>query len=175
MLLNGAERGSPAFSVALLSLGRDGLSADGRSITNLLPLLPKLASIIRTCMRDSDFVARYGDDEFVVVMPQTIISGGRVFAHRVRKRVTEELSATISCGLTEVQPGDDNRVLLGRADSALYSAKAAGVNRLFVHTGSHIREDLDSTPPVAGDKAVSENLAPILGVAPPEVPVEAAV
>jgi hypothetical protein len=160
---------------ALLSLGHAD-SADGsRSFADLLPLLPKLASIIRTCMRDSDFVARYGDDEFVVVMPQTSISGGRVFAHRVRKRVTEELSATVSCGLTEVQPGDDNRVLLARADSALYSAKAAGVNRLFVHTGCHIREDLDGTPPVAGDKAASENLAPILGVAPPEVPVEAPV
>src|SRR5204862_3291682 len=153
--------GSPAFSVALLSLGRDGLSVDGRSITNLLPLLPKLASIIRTCMRDSDFVARYGDDEFVVVMPQTNIAGARVFAHRVRKRVSEELSATVSCGLTEVQSGDDTRVLLGRADSALYSAKAAGVNRLFIHSGSHIREDLDSTPPVAAEKAVGASLVPI--------------
>jgi diguanylate cyclase len=175
VLLNGAYRGSPAFSVALLSLGRDGSTGDDRSVANLLPLLPKLASIVRTCMRDSDFVARYGDDEFVVVMPQTSISGGRVFAHRVRKRVTEELSATVCCGLTEVQPGDDTRVLLGRADSALYSAKAAGVNRLFVHSGSHIREDLDSPPPVAGEKAVGENLVPIPDVAPLEIPVEAAV
>ena len=103
------------------------------------------------------------------------MSGARVFAHRVRKRVAEELSATVCCGLTEVQPGDDTRVLLGRADSALYSAKAAGVNRLFVHSGSHIREDLDSTPPVAGEKVASENLVPILDVAPLENPVEAAV
>src|SRR3954466_6732441 len=117
VLLNGAYRGSPAFSVALLSFGRDDSAGDGRP-TNQLPLLPKLAGIIRTCMRDSDFVARYGNDEFVVVMPQTSISGARVFAHRVRKRVTEELSATVSCGLTEVQPNDDTRVLLGRADSA---------------------------------------------------------
>src|SRR5215213_10172400 len=105
VLLNGAYRGSPAFCVALLSLGREGSTADDRSFADLLPLLPKLASIIRTCMRDSDFVARYGDDEFVVVMPQTSISGGRVFAHRVRKRVGEELSGTVCCGLTEVQPG----------------------------------------------------------------------
>jgi diguanylate cyclase len=175
VLLNGAYRGSPAFSVALLSLGRSGSSADGRSVANLLPMLPKLASIIRTCMRDSDFVARYGDDEFVVVMPQTSVAGARVFAHRVRKRVTEELLATVSCGLTEVQQDDDTRVILGRADSALYSAKAAGVNRLFVHNGSHIREDSDNTPLVAGEKSVSENLVPILDVAPLEIPVEATV
>jgi diguanylate cyclase len=175
ILLNGAYRGSPAFSVALLSLGRDGSTKDGRSADNLLSLLPKLASVVRTCMRDSDFVARYGDDEFVVVMPQTSIFGARVFAHRLRKRVAEELSATVSCGLTEMQPDDDTRALLGRADSALYSAKAAGVNRLFVHSGSHIREDLDITPPVAGEKAVSENLAPILTASPLEIPVEAAV
>ena len=175
VLLSNAHRGSPAFSVALLSLGREGSAAGGGSIANILPLLPKLAGIIRTCMRDSDFVARFGDDEFIVVMPQTIIAGARVFAHRVRKRVTEELSATVCCGLTEVQPGDDTRVLLGRADSALYSAKAAGVNRLFVHTGSHIREDSDSTPHVTVGKVVGENLTPILDTAPQEFPVEAAV
>jgi diguanylate cyclase len=174
VLLNGAYRGSPAFSVALLSLGRDGSTADRRSMTDILRLLPQLAGVIRTCMRDSDFVARYGDDEFVVVMPQTNIAGGRVFAHRVRKRVAEELTATVCCGLTEVQPGDDTRVLLGRADSALYSAKAAGVNRLFVHTGSHIREDLDSTLPSGGDQAVGECLPPILDAAPLEIPVGAA-
>ena len=174
VLLNGAYRGSPAFSVALLSLGRDTSTTDGRS-ANLLPLLPKLASIIRSCMRDSDFVARYGDDEFVVVMPQTIISGARVFAHRVRKRVAEEISATISCGLTEVQPGDDTRTLLGRADSALYSAKAAGVNRMFVHTGSHIREDSDSTPPAAAEKALQENPIPLLNATPLAVSTDAAV
>jgi diguanylate cyclase (GGDEF)-like protein len=175
VLLNGAYRGSPAFSVALLSLGRSGASSDSRSVVNLLPMLPKLASIIRTCMRDSDFVARYGDDEFVVVMPQTSLAGARVFAHRVRKRVAEELLATVSCGLTEVQQNDDTRVLLGRADSALYSAKAAGVNRQFVHNGSQIREDLDNTPPVAGEKTVSENLVPILVEASPEIPAAATV
>ena len=76
--------------------------------------------------------------------------------------MAEELSASVCCGLTEVQPGDDTRVLLARADSALYSAKAAGVNRLFVHTGSHIREDLRRSPRrLRVDKAAGENLAPI--------------
>jgi diguanylate cyclase (GGDEF)-like protein len=174
VLLNGAYRGSPAFAIALLSLGRDNLMAGGRSVADIHRLLPKLASIVRTCMRDSDFVARYGDDEFVVVMPQTNIAGGRVFAHRVRKRVAEEMLATVCCGLTEVQPGDDTRLLLGRADSALYSAKAAGVNRLFVHTGSQIREDVDSTLTSGSDKEVGESLPPILDAAPLEIPAGAA-
>jgi diguanylate cyclase len=158
VLLNGAYRGNPAFAVALLSLDNDGASGDGRSLATILPLLPKLASVIRTCMRDSDFVARYGDDEFVVVMPQTAMAGARVFAHRVRKRVAEELSASVCCGLTEVQSGDDTRALLARADSALYSAKAAGTNRLFIHTGSHIREDRDGTTPVAAEQVNCGNL-----------------
>jgi diguanylate cyclase len=173
VLLSGAFRGNPAFAVALLNLDYEGSTAGSRSLADILPLLPKLAAVIRTCMRDSDFVARYGDDEFVVVMPQTSLAGARVFAHRVRKRVAEELEATVCCGLTEVQPGDDSRVLLARADSALYSAKAAGVNRLFVHTGSHIREDWDSTPPIVGDNANTGNSAPSTNAADQEIAVEA--
>jgi diguanylate cyclase (GGDEF)-like protein len=172
VLLSGANRGNPPFSIALLSLDR---SSAGRSIADIVPMLPKLASIVRTCMRDSDFVARYGDDEFVVVMPETTIAGARIFAHRVRKRVGEELSASVCCGLAEAQQGDDTRMLMGRADSALYSAKAAGVNRLFVHNGVHIREDVDSTPPTAVGKAAGEILTPVLDAAPLELPIEAAI
>jgi diguanylate cyclase len=149
VLLSGAYRGNPLFSVALLSLDRDNSTIESRSTASVLPLLPKLASVIRSCMRESDFVARYGDDEFVVVMPQTTLAGGRVFANRVRKRTSNELSTTVSCGLTEVQVSDDAHTLLARADSALYSAKAAGADRLFVHTGTHIREDQTA----AGDAA----------------------
>jgi diguanylate cyclase (GGDEF)-like protein len=154
ILLTAANRGSQSFAVALLSLDRDNSTVEGRSMASIVPLLPKLAAIIRGCMRDSDFVARYGDDEFVIVMPQTSLAGARVFANRVRKRATDELSATVCCGLTEVQSSDDARTLLARADSALYSAKAAGANRLFVHTGSHIRED-QSVPGSAGDEAAA--------------------
>ncbi|HEX3600056.1 MAG TPA: GGDEF domain-containing protein [Lacipirellulaceae bacterium] len=166
VLLNGAYRGSPTFSVALVSLDRDSATKDSRS-TGVISLLPRLASVIRTCMRDSDFVARYGDDEFVIVMPQTTLAGARVFANRVRKRTTDDLSASVCCGLTEAQPTDDARTLLSRTDSALYSAKAAGQNRLFVHTGSQIREDRaaisksTSAPlPIAGEVGIDLSAEP---------------
>jgi hypothetical protein len=96
-------------------------------------------------MRDTDFVARYGDEEFVVVMPQTSLAGASVFGDRLQSRVADDLGASVCCGVTEAHAGDDSRTLFARADSALYSAKAAGQNRLFVHTGTHIREHFAGT------------------------------
>jgi diguanylate cyclase (GGDEF)-like protein len=140
VLLNATTRGHTEFAIALVSFDRDTTTADGRSLAAILPLLPKLANIIRACMRDTDFVARYGDDEFVVVMPQTSLAGASVFGERLQKRMSDDLQASVCCGVTEARVGDDSHALFARADSALYSAKAAGPNRLFVHTGSHIRE-----------------------------------
>jgi diguanylate cyclase (GGDEF)-like protein len=153
VLLGAAARGNTEFAVALVSLDRDATTAEGRSLASVLPVLPRLASVIRTCMRDTDFVARYGDDEFVVVMPQTSLAGARVFTDRLRKRAAADLAASVCCGLTEAHANDDARSLLGRADSALYSAKAAGPNRAFVHTGAHIREHHTSAAPLQCDSA----------------------
>jgi diguanylate cyclase (GGDEF)-like protein len=152
VLLSAATRGSSEFAVALVSLDRDATSVSGRSVATILPLLPKLAAVIRTCMRDTDFVARYGDEEFVVVMPQTTLAGASVFGDRLKKRVAEDLSATVCCGISEAAGDDDSRSLLARADSALYSAKAAGHGRLFVHTGTHIREHVAGLAAVAGGR-----------------------
>jgi diguanylate cyclase (GGDEF)-like protein len=145
VLLGAATRGNSDFAIALVSLDRDPTTAEGRSLSAILPLLPKLAGVIRTCMRDTDFVARYGDEEFVVVMPQTSLAGASVFGDRLQKRVSGDLQATVCCGITEARACDDSKSLFARADSALYSAKAAGLNRLFVHTGTHIREHVSGS------------------------------
>jgi hypothetical protein len=108
-------------------------------------------------MRGPDFVARYGDDEFVVVMPSTTLAGANVFGDRLRKRVMEDLDTSVCCGITQAHSADDSRSLFARADSALYSAKAAGANRLFVHTGTHIREH--GTPSGASSLAVKSTPA----------------
>jgi diguanylate cyclase (GGDEF)-like protein len=128
------------FVAAILSLDRiQNLSGESGGLSQV-SLLPKLAGVIRTCMRDADFVARFGDEEFVVVMPNTNLTGATVFADRLRNRVVQELGQTVCCGLASAILGDDTKSLLVRADSALYSAKASGRNRLFFHTGSQIRE-----------------------------------
>jgi diguanylate cyclase (GGDEF)-like protein len=145
VLLGAVARGNAEFTIALVSLDRDTTTAEGRSLAAILPLLPKLANVIRACMRDTDFVARYGDEEFVVVMPQTSLAGASIFGDRLRTRVADDLLASVCCGVAAAHANDDSRSLFARADSALYSAKAAGPNRLFVHTGTHIREHISGT------------------------------
>jgi predicted signal transduction protein with EAL and GGDEF domain len=114
----------------------------------------RLAGLLRRSARDTDFVARYSDDELIVVMPETSQAGARVFSDRLRKCVAGEMAATISCGIAASVAGDDPKSLLARVDSALYTAKAAGTNRLFVHTGAQIREHL-SHPAVIARNALS--------------------
>jgi diguanylate cyclase (GGDEF)-like protein len=140
VLIAAAGRDSSQFCIALVSLDRTDADSNYDSVTPILSMLPKLASVIRDCLRVPDFVARYGDEEFVVVMPKTTLAGAKVFGDRLRRRVAHDLDASVCCGIALAHGGDDVRSLFARADSALYSAKAAGPNRLFVHTGTHIRE-----------------------------------
>lgn len=140
VLLTSTARGPAEFVVAIVSLDRSAASVSADRSAWQASLLPRLAGVIRSCMRETDFVARFGDVEFVVVMPQTSLAGASVFGDRLRARVATELDTTVCCGLAVVIPEDDSKTLLARADSALYSAKATGPNRLFVHTGSQIRE-----------------------------------
>lgn len=161
VLLAAAQRGGSEFSLALVSLDRLPAAATTEPGEPKRKLrLPELARLIQSCMRDSDFVARYGDEEFVVLMPNTKVAGAGVFAQRLRDAVRERMSATASCGVAEFQETDNEKSLLGRADSAYYSAKAAGGNRQFAHNGAQIREQRFSggsavvdqivfTPPVA--------------------------
>lgn len=142
-LLTTSRRGGAEFSVALVSLDREPGEKSDRSQPASKARLPEVARLIQSCMRDSDFAARYGDDEIAVAMPQTKLAGACVFGERLRKMVVERMGTTVGCGIAEFHAGDSEKSLFGRADSALYSAKAAGQNRQFVHTGSQIREHRD--------------------------------
>ncbi len=160
VLLTSASRGGAEFSIALVSIDRRSLDAADESEQNTKAQLPELARLIQSCMRDNDYVARYGDDEFVVVLPQTKPVGACVFGERLRQAVVERMAATVSCGVAEYQAGDDGKSLLGRADSAFYSARAAGGNRQFVHTGTQIREHRANEAPRAAVAALPATVLP---------------
>ncbi len=86
----------------------------------------ELAGLVRT----TDLAARYGGDEFVVLLVRTGREGARVVAEKLRARV-ERLGVTTSIGVAAFAPRESNHEdVLVAADRALYRAKAAGRNRV---------------------------------------------
>jgi diguanylate cyclase (GGDEF)-like protein len=104
-------------------------------------LLREFASIIGTVARTSDIVARYGGDEFVVVLPQTELPAGLGLGGRILSAVGEHvfcaetlrLKMTASVGIAtslDIDPSARATEMLRLADAALYVAKREGQNRV---------------------------------------------
>jgi diguanylate cyclase (GGDEF)-like protein len=103
--------------------------------------LKETVSTISPVLRESDFLARYGGDEFVIILPGTGKEGARQTAERVRQRIQgtrfvcssghkeEHIPITLSLGVTEAQPSDpDADSLFERLDKAMFDAKKSGRN-----------------------------------------------
>ncbi len=106
--------------------------------------LTRVAEVLgREIGRAGDLVARYGGEEFIVLLGNTDVNGARHIAETVRSQVqalaiphpgSNHGVITVSVGLAACVPGKGARIetLIGRADAALYVAKAAGRNRLEI-------------------------------------------
>jgi diguanylate cyclase (GGDEF)-like protein len=108
-------------------------------------VLAGVGRILRDTLRMSDERCRYGGEEFLVVLPDTTLEGAARVAENLRARfaATPILCArgavrfTASFGVTQALPAEgDVNTVLGRADHALYAAKAAGRNRVCSHTAT---------------------------------------
>jgi len=103
-------------------------------------VLVKVAETLKNRARASDIVARYGGDEFVVLLPDTSLDGAEIFAQDACKKVLaagfnnngQPLDVSISCGVTEVRDEDDPASALHRADQAMYEAKKLTGEKVFV-------------------------------------------
>lgn len=101
-------------------------------------VLRELAALLVRTVRDVDIVARYGGDEFTIILPETDIQGAITAAERVRRAVeaypfaSEEgtIRVTISAGVASHPPVSDRNALVRAADEALYTAKRQGKNRV---------------------------------------------
>ena len=90
-------------------------------------------------LRANDMLARWGGEEFVVIMPETVLAGARDAAEKIRRTIEkiefvyreETVKVTVSIGLTEVEKTDEtHQKVFERADIALYQAKKNGRNQV---------------------------------------------
>lgn len=98
-------------------------------------VLAGLAKLAKDTVRQSDELARWGGEEFLVVAPETSRSGSRKLADRLREAIEEyEFEAgervSASFGVSKLRPRDSATTLVKRADVALYRAKTRGKNRV---------------------------------------------
>ncbi len=140
--LRQARRRGSTVAIAAVDLDRFKEINDTRGHLVGDVVLQQLATIMKSTARDTDAVARYGGDEFIVILPDTGWQGALTFADRLRRRVDEttfgppnstQIEVTISVGVALGRGAEaiSTEVLLQEADAALYRAKTAGRNRVF--------------------------------------------
>ena len=98
--------------------------------------LKRLADILKKQLRKTDIAARFGGEEFFIILPQTPFAKSKNLTSRLRKAiksdsVLKKYGITVSGGLTCYKKGDSKKILKARADKAMYKAKQKGRDRFI--------------------------------------------
>lgn len=123
-----ASRTRRTFSIALIDLDQFKRYNDTHGHDGGDRLLVAATNCWRTALRATDMLARFGGEEFVVVVPDSTVKQATPVLQRLR--TATPLGATCSIGVAEWRPGESPELTLARADAALYEAKAAGRDRV---------------------------------------------
>ncbi len=128
-----AQRFRHELAVVLLDLDRFKEINDSFGHAAGDVMLRAVSALLTSLARQGDTVARWGGEEFVVVLPETDAPGARRFAERLRRTIEAhpvgEMRTSASCGVATMLPDDGVEALLGAADQGLYRAKSNGRNR----------------------------------------------
>jgi diguanylate cyclase (GGDEF)-like protein len=97
-------------------------------------VLKTVASIIKSSIRESDYIFRYGGEEFLMLLPNTDINGAIVVGEKIRRNIENfnfglDRKVTISCGIKQIENFDNPYLDIEQADKYLYIAKKSGKNR----------------------------------------------
>lgn len=107
-------------------------------------VIAELGRLLTQFIREGDFVARFGGDEFAILLPQCDVGSAMKVADRIQTGAaranfgvanSEQTAVTLSIGLALVHAGDTPETLFRRADEALYASKNGGRNQARCHDG----------------------------------------
>ncbi len=127
--------------VAMLDLDHFKRINDGYGHLAGDKVLKIIATQLRKRLRPTDFIARFGGEEFVLLIPNTSMAIGLQLVEKLRAAIQacpfhfkgEPVTVTVSIGLAAFKPGDRSDQVLKRADEALYRAKNKGRNCIETH------------------------------------------
>lgn len=157
------DAGAP-LAVALLDVDFFKAINDGHGHLAGDAVLRELAARLTAHLRPGDLLARYGGEELIAVLPGTPLREAFLVGERLRRCVEvnpfnvapgrqgigPSLRVTVSVGVAALEPPhDDPTALVGRADGALYAAKATGRNRTLTSHGPRAA-DTSATSPELG-------------------------
>ena len=137
----------------------------GHAVGDLV--LQALADCCRRTLRESDIVARFGGEEFVILLPEASIENAFRVAERLRIKISklvvkneqnQDVQFTVSIGLVSSTVTDDIPEMLKMADESLYVAKENGRNQVVVYENDGPNKDLPKPEGEDIDKAKAEPL-----------------
>jgi diguanylate cyclase len=137
-----------AFVLAMIDIDRFKTINDTHGHAVGDRALAEVASLLAAAVRQRDFIARYGGDEYVVLIESVTLRQAESRLREVVAAVRDSQRAdgalpfviTISCGAAEFSAGDTPASLLRRADEALYDAKRTGRDRVVVKAAPYVRD-----------------------------------
>lgn len=133
-----SRRHGPPLTVCLLDVDHFKSINDNYGHAAGDQVLAAIGALLPHQLRIPDVPARWGGEEFVVLLKQCDSTGGLIAAERIRKAITElhidiggkSLDLTASFGVAELAPSDNAESVIERADRAMYRAKTGGRNRV---------------------------------------------
>jgi diguanylate cyclase len=133
-----SERRSSPLCVAMLDLDDFKRLNDTHGHTVGDEALVHLVRVIKDTLRTMDVIARFGGEEFLIVLPDTTMDDAMQTVTRLQRELTkrifmhnnERLLITFSAGVALRTSNEDQTSMIKRADEALYKAKRAGKNRV---------------------------------------------
>jgi two-component system, cell cycle response regulator len=126
-----AKRGQQKLSLVMMDVDFFKKINDKYGHIKADTFLKRLADVAKKQARGSDVVARFGGEEFVILLPETSIEKAKTFGSRLRNAihsdsVLKKYKITVSGGITQYKERDNKKRFKERVDKALYEAKRTG-------------------------------------------------